>query len=163
MSAARTTNHAENSSLRARSGDASTLLPSALMPPTKANRMAPTIVIHPNARGRIFVSAHIFPIVHHHTVRTMSEAGVGSGRSEEHTSELQSQSNLVCRLPLGKKKKGRTIENDHVHWRHISRRTPDNYQLTQPTVMFDSHDTTLQPRSQDRRHIPRYQTAFLPC
>src|SRR2546430_13569544 len=31
-------------------------------------------------------------------------AGVG-GRSEEHTSELQSQSNLVCRLLLEKKKK----------------------------------------------------------
>src|SRR2546430_2979494 len=28
-------------------------------------------------------------------------------RSEEHTSELQSQSNLVCRLLLGKKKKRR--------------------------------------------------------
>src|SRR6266853_890344 len=28
-----------------------------------------------------------------------------SGRSEEHTSELQSQSNLVCRLLLVKKKK----------------------------------------------------------
>src|SRR2546427_7731004 len=31
--------------------------------------------------------------------------GVQSGRSEEHTSELQSQSNLVCRLLLEKKKK----------------------------------------------------------
>src|SRR5688572_32684915 len=29
----------------------------------------------------------------------------GSSRSEEHTSELQSQSNLVCRLLLEKKKK----------------------------------------------------------
>src|SRR2546430_4471895 len=29
----------------------------------------------------------------------------GGGRSEEHTSELQSQSNLVCRLLLEKKKK----------------------------------------------------------
>src|SRR2546430_10619868 len=29
------------------------------------------------------------------------------GRSEEHTSELQSQSNLVCRLLLEKKKKSR--------------------------------------------------------
>src|SRR5688572_31428191 len=28
----------------------------------------------------------------------------GPGRSEEHTSELQSQSKLVCRLPLEKKK-----------------------------------------------------------
>src|SRR2546430_11447587 len=31
------------------------------------------------------------------------------GRSEEHTSELQSQSNLVCRLLLEKKKKRRRI------------------------------------------------------
>src|SRR2546427_4947270 len=30
---------------------------------------------------------------------------VGEARSEEHTSELQSQSNLVCRLLLEKKKK----------------------------------------------------------
>src|SRR2546427_3565077 len=30
---------------------------------------------------------------------------VGENRSEEHTSELQSQSNLVCRLLLEKKKK----------------------------------------------------------
>src|SRR2546427_1738246 len=30
-----------------------------------------------------------------------------AGRSEEHTSELQSQSNLVCRLLLEKKKKER--------------------------------------------------------
>src|SRR2546427_11860889 len=31
------------------------------------------------------------------------------GRSEEHTSELQSQSNLVCRLLLEKKKKKRSL------------------------------------------------------
>src|SRR5688572_31492596 len=31
----------------------------------------------------------------------------GTSRSEEHTSELQSQSNLVCRLLLEKKKKTR--------------------------------------------------------
>src|SRR2546430_11667824 len=34
-------------------------------------------------------------------------------RSEEHTSELQSQSNLVCRLLLEKKKKS-TYRHDHV-------------------------------------------------
>src|SRR5256886_12484119 len=33
--------------------------------------------------------------------------GCGLRRSEEHTSELQSQSNLVCRLLLEKKKKTR--------------------------------------------------------
>src|SRR2546427_6185995 len=32
-------------------------------------------------------------------------------RSEEHTSELQSQSNLVCRLLLEKKKKARNLNN----------------------------------------------------
>src|SRR2546427_8454836 len=34
-------------------------------------------------------------------------------RSEEHTSELQSQSNLVCRLLLEKKKKTNTQEDNH--------------------------------------------------
>src|SRR2546430_13338819 len=37
---------------------------------------------------------------------------VGQIRSEEHTSELQSQSNLVCRLLLEKKKKKRASTND---------------------------------------------------
>src|SRR2546427_7178069 len=35
----------------------------------------------------------------------MPSASVSTTRSEEHTSELQSQSNLVCRLLLEKKKK----------------------------------------------------------
>src|SRR5437016_7798918 len=34
-------------------------------------------------------------------------------RSEEHTSELQSLTNLVCRLLLEKKKKNH--ESDHIH------------------------------------------------
>src|SRR2546430_12645021 len=34
-----------------------------------------------------------------------AESGCSTARSEEHTSELQSQSNLVCRLLLEKKKK----------------------------------------------------------
>src|SRR2546430_5805070 len=49
-----------------------------------------------------------------------------SGRSEEHTSELQSQSNLVCRLLLEKKKKTHDGQNSvhHQHMRaNISRRT----------------------------------------
>src|SRR5688572_32081479 len=37
--------------------------------------------------------------------------GVVADRSEEHTSELQSQSNLVCRLLLEKKKKKVTISS----------------------------------------------------
>src|SRR2546430_6039655 len=35
------------------------------------------------------------------------------GRSEEHTSELQSQSNLVCRLLLEKKKNSTNQPSDH--------------------------------------------------
>src|SRR5205085_3927944 len=37
----------------------------------------------------------------------------GDGRSEEHTSELQSQSNLVCRLLLEKKKKKKNKKKTH--------------------------------------------------
>src|SRR2546430_7158083 len=40
-------------------------------------------------------------------------------RSEEHTSELQSQSNLVCRLLLEKKKKNSRRygpDHQHFHW-----------------------------------------------
>src|SRR2546430_8298203 len=50
--------------------------------------------------------------------RIETAAGIGAVlvddpmRSEEHTSELQSQSNLVCRLLLEKKKKIRVITLD---------------------------------------------------
>src|SRR2546430_5693605 len=43
-------------------------------------------------------------------------------RSEEHTSELQSQSNLVCRLLLEKKKKQAFITAPHIEL-STSRRT----------------------------------------
>src|SRR5688572_30855296 len=42
--------------------------------------------------------------------RERGRGGAGPGRSEEHTSELQSQSNLVCRLLLEKKK----TNEDHI-------------------------------------------------
>src|SRR2546430_9167085 len=42
--------------------------------------------------------------------------GETGGRSEEHTSELQSQSNLVCRLLLEKKKKK---NNKHKHMYNV--------------------------------------------
>src|SRR2546430_5651583 len=41
----------------------------------------------------------------HRAVVVDDQTAYGKGRSEEHTSELQSQSNLVCRLLLEKKKK----------------------------------------------------------
>src|SRR2546430_3753078 len=39
----------------------------------------------------------------------LMHAGSSPSRSEEHTSELQSQSNLVCRLLLEKKKKRKRL------------------------------------------------------
>src|SRR2546430_11793361 len=55
--------------------------------------------------------------VHLRTVRQQARVfdqlhrAVGAIRSEEHTSELQSQSNLVCRLLLEKKKKQPTLSD----------------------------------------------------
>src|SRR2546427_9629445 len=62
--------------------------------------------------------------------RDAAEAAVlDTGRSEEHTSELQSQSNLVCRLLLEKKK------NTNVHTYNVQTvsTTPlRHWRLTQP-------------------------------
>src|SRR5688572_31101974 len=56
--------------------------------------------------------------------RARSSATIGMVRSEEHTSELQSQSNLVCRLLLEKKK-----HNPREH--RINPRLNDCVPLTQ--------------------------------
>src|SRR2546430_7627995 len=55
-----------------------------------------------------------------------------TGRSEEHTSELQSQSNLVCRLLLEKKKK---ITDSKLH--HIQSR------LEQHTPQLHTHYSSI--------------------
>src|SRR5258706_5286279 len=44
----------------------------------------------------------------------LEQLGDGQGRSEEHTSELQSLTNLVCRLLLEKKKQQQTYMLDVV-------------------------------------------------
>src|SRR2546430_12418258 len=53
-------------------------------------------------------------VAHHlvHPENLLDHHDGGRGRSEEHTSELQSQSNLVCRLLLEKKKK---LPEGHLH------------------------------------------------
>src|SRR3989475_6610797 len=58
-------------------------------------------------------------------------------RSEEHTSELQSQSNLVCRLLLEKKKKKISHERSRRHDRHILL-CYDSYHLLS-MIARDSH------------------------
>src|SRR4051812_49659331 len=48
-------------------------------------------------------------------VRFPSQEGSTKPRSEEHTSELQSHVNLVCRLLLEKKKKKKKIKQNKTH------------------------------------------------
>src|SRR5438309_8832156 len=52
-------------------------------------------------------------------LRCPSGRGTSRRRSEEHTSELQSQFHLVCRLLLEKKKK-KQKQIDNVSYNHIS-------------------------------------------
>src|SRR2546430_9613181 len=75
-------------------------------------------------RSTLFPYTTLFRSGRHFTVREIAERmaeAVGKEhieptRSEEHTSELQSQSNLVCRLLLEKKKKKKDISKlDNLH------------------------------------------------
>src|SRR2546430_8939953 len=50
-------------------------------------------------------------------IQNCNRSQYGNERSEEHTSELQSQSNLVCRLLLEKKKDWYRIDHDHKRLR----------------------------------------------
>src|SRR5205085_5685741 len=65
-------------------------------------------MIRPPPRSTLFPYTTLFRSLHEEDGHGLDEgAGLRSareGRSEEHTSELQSQSNLVCRLLLEKKK-----------------------------------------------------------
>src|SRR2546430_11754734 len=58
-------------------------------------------------------------------------------RSEEHTSELQSQSNLVCRLLLEKKK---NTPDRRYHTLSVPSRTPHD-----PARLSRSHQSTARP------------------
>src|SRR2546427_9649339 len=61
-------------------------------------------------------------------------------RSEEHTSELQSQSNLVCRLLLEKKKKSlRRLSSSSLIPQH---RTPCTLKPSDPATRVSDHHMT---------------------
>src|SRR2546430_4757898 len=59
----------------------------------------------PVRRGRQRDARVRVQVIHVRRLQQAVHGGVDRRRSEEHTSELQSQSNLVCRLLLEKKKK----------------------------------------------------------
>src|SRR3989475_5699250 len=66
------------------------------------------------------------------TTGVLPRAANTDWRSEEHTSELQSQSNLVCRLLLEKKK-------NQTHGRHMSRLHPDRNHAATHDLERTSH------------------------
>src|SRR2546430_10792190 len=75
------------------------------MPASKRDSRFAAIWFHPmcgnftpEGNARTFPSNRLRP-------RNCGDSALDSKRSEEHTSELQSQSNLVCRLLLEKKRK----------------------------------------------------------
>src|SRR2546427_3727546 len=76
---------------------------STLFPYTTLFRSVPAAaVVYDGAQATVFVEAE----PNEYTPRPVVAGATRDGRrSEEHTSELQSQSNLVCRLLLEKKKK----------------------------------------------------------
>src|SRR5256886_6049233 len=66
----------------------------------------------------------------------LGELGVELGRSEEHTSELQSQSNLVCRLLLEKKKQERKFSRKLlVTWKMVSRKFRYRFHPVKPSTV----------------------------
>src|SRR5437016_12953530 len=74
---------------------------STLFPYTTLFRSLPLGAL---GHGRRWDDAAGGPEGRHHRRRPRHRDGAGLGRSEEHTSELQSLTNLVCRLLLEKKK-----------------------------------------------------------
>src|SRR5690606_41392192 len=82
------------------------------------SRLPTQAVSGPHVQSGSFRRAQLqaLPALPHRALRRpLRRASVGRGvrRSEEHTSELQSRENLVCRLLLEKK-------NHRVSWRRLS-------------------------------------------
>src|SRR2546427_9327628 len=73
---------------------------SELRPGAEVGRLSVTQVAELRAKARLATRAELSPVA----PRPGSPLGGPLPRSEEHTPELQSQSNLVCRLLLDKKK-----------------------------------------------------------
>src|SRR5690606_40828105 len=79
-----------------------------------------------NNGSKTFLKRHIFILIQHNSTRYFSTSGDENiekvSRSEEHTSELQSRENLVCRLLLEKKKKRDWRNMQHRRERRIETR-----------------------------------------
>src|SRR5438093_6765663 len=82
---------------------------------------------------------------------TVQQNGSEIERSEEHTSELQSLTNLVCRLLLEKKKKEKTLNDTN------------GVLLVRRDTTISKHATTPKARMQSiRNRFPALETQTLP-
>src|SRR2546427_1065944 len=104
-----------------------------------------------------------FPGTYRASVLSFSPAGLpptprerASWRSEEHTSELQSQSNLVCRLLLEKKKKRENIQEQLIV------RTWRVYPLPRELPRARSHHANEQEVARVRRVAPAVNVVLTP-
>src|SRR5688572_31978061 len=81
------------------------------------NGHAATRISYASATGPVTVNLNTGSATGDISVGTDTFTNVSQvvGRSEEHTSELQSQSNLVCRLLLEKKKKHKQTNYTNTH------------------------------------------------
>src|SRR5438309_4454012 len=83
------------------------------------------------------VMAHFRPLQDRILVRRIEaeeKTPGGIGRSEEHTSELQSQFHLVCRLLLEKKKKKRNTYELHFYEKYFYKIVANFTTLTTTTI-----------------------------
>src|SRR2546430_13436296 len=82
-------------------------------------------------------------------------------RSEEHTSELQSQSNLVCRLLLEKKKKTQALHSATRHPRTKKRGHPPipnphtPSAISQQSLLMRAHTVPRAAPGSSAQHLPR--------
>src|SRR5699024_12076190 len=72
----------------------------------KRSKMTRIDILRTTNRKRAFRFTRIFLLFTKWSKESVSDKNMTSRRSEEHTSELQSRIDLVCRLLLEKKKQG---------------------------------------------------------
>src|SRR2546430_13290623 len=86
-------------------------------------------------------------------------SGTSQNRSEEHTSELQSQSNLVCRLLLEKKKKNPPLPPSLTPTPTFPTSSPHPYAHAPCTAHVQYATTSPRPSRVSSRPIPPFPVA----
>src|ERR1039457_6394465 len=72
-------------------------------------------------------------------------------RSEEHTSELQSPCNLVCRLRLESTRRQRRADRIHLHWR--THHEPHPSTLTPARILQAARTAALIASAPSKEHV----------